>query len=297
VTTAVASLLLIAGARAQQAVFKGGVDLVNVTATVTDGDGRFIGGLTPQDFVVYDDGKPQEIVTFSRERVPISLGMLLDVSGSMTEDRMTTARAAINRFVFDLLSSDDELFLGEFAARLRMLQTWTRDRQTFSRALDRARKGSTGSMAFGTSVFDSVFTSLQLASEGVHQKKAILILSDGKDNSSRRTVQQVQRGIRNSEVLVYALGVDGGDDGLWGEDGVDSRALRKLTDDTGGRTEVVKGFKNLEKATARLAEELNQQYQIGYAAPPARDGRWHEIKVEVRKRGAKVRARAGYFAS
>jgi VWFA-related protein len=159
-------------------------------------------------------------------------------------------------------------------------------------------RGFVGQAAFGTAVFDAVATALQMAGEGVHQKKGILVLSDGKDNSSRRTVEQVQRAIRNSEVLVYALAVDGGDGGPWGiDDGVDARALRKLTDDTGGRTEVVKGFKNLEKATARLADELNQQYIIGYAAPTARDGRWHPIKVEVRKRGAKVRARAGYFAS
>ena len=85
-------------ARAQQPVFKGGVDLVNVTATVTDGNGRFVSGLTKDNFVVYDEGKPQEIVTFSTERVPVSLGMLLDVSASMTEDRLATARAAINHF-------------------------------------------------------------------------------------------------------------------------------------------------------------------------------------------------------
>ena len=77
---------------------------------------------------------------------------------------------------------------------------------------------------------------------------------------------------------------------------MDAGALRRLTDDTGGRTEVVRGFRNLAQATARLADELNQQYLIGYAAP-SRDGRWHAIKIEVRKRGAKVRARAGYVAS
>ena len=96
---------------------------------------------------------------------------------------------------------------------------------------------------------------------------------------------------------MYALAVDGADDGAFGGEGVDAGALRKLTDETGGRTEVVRGFRNLDKATARLADELNQQYVIGYAAPPTRDGRWHEIKVEVRKRGAKVRARLGYIAS
>ena len=151
----------------------------------------------------------------------------------------------------------------------------------------------------GTAVFDAVATSLGFAAQGVHPKKAVLVISDGVDTSSRRTIKQVQEAIRASEVLVYALGVDGGSSGpVRGPHrrSVDTRALRTLTDDTGGRTEVVKGFKNLDKATARLADEFNQQYVLGYAAPN-RDGRWHTIKVEVRKKGSKVRARAGYTAS
>jgi Ca-activated chloride channel family protein len=312
--TALADLPAVAPAKAWagagQVVFRGGVDLVNVTATVTDGDGRFISGLTKENFVIYDDGKRQEIVTFSSERVPVSLGMLLDISGSMTEDRLATARAAIHHFIFDLLAKDDELFLMEFAGRSRMLQTWTRDRDTLNRALGRARR-STGQFGGrprpgrvgnnGTAVFDTVAASLPLAAEGVHQKKAVLILSDGKDTSSRLSVRDAQEAIRRSEVLVYALAVEGAERGPAGSlaDGrVDARALRRLTDDTGGRTEVVKGFRNLEEATARLADELNQQYTIGYAAPASRDGKWHAIKVEVvKKRGAKVRARAGYVAS
>jgi len=290
--TATAALLAIIHAHAQQPVFKGGVDLVNVTATVTDGDGRFISGLTKDDFVVYDEGKPQEIVTFSSERVPVSLGMLLDVSASMTDDRMATARAAIDHFIVNLLGKEDELFLLEFAGRGRMLQTWTRDRDTFSRALSGVKRGSG---PLGTALLDAVATSLGIAADGAHEKKLVLILSDGKDTSSVRSVKEVQEAIRRSEVLVYALGVDGTDGD--GDEGVDSRALRKLTDDTGGRTEVVKGFKNLNAATGRLADELNQQYLIGYAAPPSHDGRWHAIKVEVvKKRGAKVRSRSGYFA-
>src|SRR6188474_1120167 len=92
---------------AQETVFKAGVDLVDLAATVTDRDGRFVGGLTKNDFVVYDDGRPQEIVTFSSDRVPVSLGILLDVSGSMTDDQLTTGRLAINRLAFDLLDSAD----------------------------------------------------------------------------------------------------------------------------------------------------------------------------------------------
>jgi Ca-activated chloride channel family protein len=303
----VAALPALTFAGGQETVFKAGVDVVTVPATVTDRDGRFITGLTRDDFVVSDDGKPQEIITFSSERVPVSLGILLDVSGSMTEDRMATARLAINHFAFSLLRPDDELFLTEFAGTGRMLVPWTTDREAFTRALAGARMtplppvGSTGiSGNWGTAVFDAVDTSLGFAAEGVHPKKAVLVISDGIDTSSRRSSSDVQKAIRASGILVYALAVDASDEpGPFGvvDDGVDARALRGLTDDTGGRTEVVKGFAKLAESTARLADEFNRQYVIGYAAPASRDGRWHSIKVEVRRRGATVRARAGYVAS
>ena len=295
IVTATATLLAIIDARAQQPVFRAGVDLVKVTATVTDANGHSISGLTRDDFLVYDDGKPQEIVTFSSERPPVSLGMLLDVSASMTDERLATARAAIDHFIFDLLGKEDELFLLEFAARGRMLQTWTRDRETFSRALSGA-KGS--SMNLGTALFDAVKTSVAIAADGANQKKLVLILSDGKDTSSLAKVKETQEAIRKSEVLVYALAVDGSDVKFDADAGVDATTLRKLTDATGGRTEVVRSFNDLKDATARLADELNQQYAIGYAAPASRDGRWHAIQVDVvKKPGAKVRSRGGSFAS
>jgi Ca-activated chloride channel family protein len=292
--------LALAAAEAQEEVFKAGIELVDVSATVTDDDGRFINGLTKDDFIVSDNGKPQEIVSFSSTRVPVSLAVLLDVSGSMTGDQLATAKLAINRFVFDLLGGDDELFLMQFAGRGRILQPWTQDRESFSRALARANGFSferTGDAIgtvppnFGTAVYDAVAASLGIAAKGMHRKKAVLVISDGVDTSSTRTVQQVQDAIRSSEILVYALRVDSGLAG-----GIDPRALRRLTDETGGRTEVVKGFKNLDEATARLADEFNQQYLIGYTAPN-RDGRWHTITVDVRRKGSHVRARAGYTAS
>ena len=309
VTAAVACLTLMS-VRAQEAVFKAGVELVDVAASVTDGDGRFISGLTKDDFIISEDGKPQEIVSFSSERVPVSLAMLLDVSSSMTDEQLATARLAIKHFVYDLLDKEDELLLMEFAGRGRILQSWTRDRERFDRSLARANAspvdpnvaqqpdGTVQPMNWGTAIYDAVATSLGLAAKGTNRKKAVLVISDGVDTSSRRTIKQVQDAIRASEILVYALGVDPGSGGIFGsESAVNSKALRKLTDETGGLTEVVKGFKNLEKATARLADEFNKQYVFGYVAP-TRDGGWHTIKVEVKKKkGSKVRARAGYIAS
>ena len=310
VVTATAALLALLDTRAQEAVFKAGVAVVEVATTVTDGDGRFVRDLTKDDFIVYDDGRPQDIVVFSSERRPVSLGVLLDVSVSMSDEQLAIARSAIDQFV-ELLGDGNQLFLMEFASRGRMLQDWTQDRRLFSAALaranqvpltavDQSQSNAVGrTINSGTAVFDAVAYGLDFAAKGTHQKKAVLILSDGVDTSSKRTVREVQSAIRSSEVLVYALGVEGGlTKGRIGMtyNLVDARSLRRLTDDTGGRTEVVDGVKNLARATARLAEEFNQQYVIGYATPPDRDGRWHDIKVEVRKGGTSVRARSGYVA-
>lgn len=268
----------------QQTVFRGGVDLVNVTATVTDKNGRFVSGLKQEDFTILDDGQQQDIVNFSAQRVPVSLGVVLDVSASMTQEKLSAARIAINRFAFDLLAPEDELFLAQFAGRTSMLQTWTRDRDTLSRALDRTETQSR------TYLFDAVRVTLPVASTGENTKKALLVLSDGNDTGSRTPLKTLQEFIRSSEVLVYALGVEGDDD-------IDEGVLRKMTDNTGGRTEIVKGFKNLDRATAQLAIELNQQYLIAYAMPHQNDGKWHSIKVSVRGRNLTVRSRTGYTAS
>ena len=199
------SSTLVATMRAQsqdEPRFTGGVELVNVTATVTDRDGRFASGLRPDDFRIYEDDIRQEVTSFDSERVAVSLGIALDASGSMTTDKMSAARAAIRRFVFDLLGPDDELFFEEFANRAVIIQGWTTER----RAIDRALAGVDASG--GTALYDAIAEALPMASRGRHAKKAILVISDGNDTNSRITVDELQQLTRESEVLVYALGVD-----------------------------------------------------------------------------------------
>jgi len=265
-----------------QTVYRSGVDLVYVTAAVVDRDGRFVAGLGVDDFVVTEEGRAQTIVSFSSDRVPVSLGIALDVSISMTPPQMETARAAVRRLANDLLGAGDEIFFAVFERRTTVLQPWTMDRELFGRALDRATVGGT------TALYDAVQSLLPVVESGRHDKKALLVVSDGDDRASRITQRDLQRSVRASDVLVYALGVDGGS-------GINTRSLRRFTDDTGGRTEVVNGFQNLDAATMRLADELSRQYQLAYVMPGARDGRWHPIKVEVRRRGVSVRARSGYI--
>lgn len=310
--------------------FRSGVELVNVTATVSDDTGRFVSGLEKDDFTVYDDGVRQEVTYFSNDRVPVSLGILLDVSGSMTSEKLATAKAAIDRFIFDLLGKDDELFFMEFANHPRLTQQWTRDRRMISRAVDRAYASG------GTAMYDAIADAIPFASAGENRKKAILVISDGNDSNSNTSVGELRQLIRESEVMVYALGVDGTGRGtssgrvspppvqipspfpfpiprgrrpafpqitggifnrnVNGER-VNGEALHQITDDTGGRTEIVRGFDGLEAATARIADELSKQYYLGYASNGDKDGRWHAIRVEVRDRRLTVRARRGYVAS
>jgi Ca-activated chloride channel family protein len=309
--------------------FRSGVELINVTATVTDDGGRFVSGLGKDDFSVFEDGELQTVSHFSNERVPVSLGILLDTSGSMTPDKMASARGAIDRFMFDLLGPEDEIFLYRFANVPQLVQDWTTDRQVLSRALGNLHAGG------GTAMYDAIAEAVPIAQSGRNRKKALLVISDGNDTGSGVGPGELRRLIRESEVLVYAVGVDGpaqtfslgtpraplpipfpipgrrypipppvggggGRGGVWGRnsgDRVNAEALRTITDDSGGRTEVVREFRDLDGATARIADELSKQYYLGYSSQGKKDGRWHAIKVEVRDRRLRVRARRGYVAS
>ena len=322
-----------AGAQSQEGFrFRSGVDLVNVTATVTDEGGRFVSGLRREDFTVYEDGKLQDVSHFSNDRVPVSLGIVLDTSGSMSPEKMSAARSAIDRLIYDLLDKDDELFLVEFSTRARLRQDWTTDRNLISRAV--RETNATG----GTAIYDAVATAIPTAQAGTHMKKALLLISDGNDTNSSTPVGSLRQQIRESDVLVYALGIDGSGrrvdvarppvqiplpmpfpfpggrrprpglppigggsgGGSWPSapgDRVNADALRQITDDTGGRTEIVRGSEGLGPATARIADELSKQYYLGYSSNTERDGQWHSIRVNVRDRRLTVRARRGYVAS
>jgi Ca-activated chloride channel family protein len=324
------------GAQSQEGLlFRSGVDFVGVTATVTNDNGRFVSGLRRQDFTVYDDGVVQEVSHFSSDRVPVSLGILLDVSGSMSVEKLSAARTAIERLIFNLLEPDDELFFMQFATRAQIVERWTTDRERIRRALRRMDASD------GTALYDAVAAAIPTAEEGRHRKKALLVISDGNDTSSTMNVPLLRQRILDSDVLVYALGVDstasrdsrvpivlpqiqfptpfprpggfppqlprfpppivggGSSSTLPSSRGerVNADVLRQITDDTGGRTEIVRGFKGLDDATARIADELSKQYFLGYTSSVPRDGRWHSIRVTVRKGGVNVRARRGYFAS
>src|SRR5579862_1354205 len=205
-TIAVASIVTIAAQTQPPAAappptfrFKSGVELINVTATVSDASGRFVPGLRQEDFIVYEDDQPVDVTHFSAERVPVSLGIAVDTSGSMAGQKIQAAQAALDRFLFELLDKEDQIFLYRFSSRPVLLQDWTRDRQLLSRALGRISPNG------GTAMYDTVAEAIPLAQRGENRKKALLIISDGNDTSSNTDIRDVKAQIRDSEVLVYAI--------------------------------------------------------------------------------------------
>lgn len=315
--------------------FKSGVELINVTATVTDRSGRFMPNLQVSDFLVYEDDQPVEVTHFSAERVPVSLGIVLDTSGSMAGDKIYAARDAIERFLDLMPDRDDEVFLYTFDASPDLLHDWTTDKASVSNSLRRVRPSG------GTAMYDAVAESVPMAQGGQNRKKAVVIISDGNDTNSRSDARDVKRLVRETEVLVYAVGIDGnaetsmtgrppimrpppspipfpvpgggrGRGVPWptppqyppssgimrGDDRLNVAALRDLTDESGGRTEIVRDPRDIDPATTSIADELSKQYYLGYPSRGHRDGRWHTIRVELRDSAAgRVRARRGYIAN
>jgi VWFA-related protein len=259
---------------------------------------------------------------------------------------MMAARDALGRFLYQLLDPSDEVFLYRFDSSPELVDGWTTDRRRISDELGRMQPRG------GTALYDAVAEAVPLAQSGRHRKKALVIISDGNDTSSRTDVLSVKQLIRETEVLVYAIGIDaqgtvgyvpagaGGQGqrprpprlpipspfprpggrtpppppapptvpsnppprgGVYGRSGGDDRvnvaALRDITDDSGGRTEIIRTPRDLDPATAGIADELSKQYYLGYASTGVKDGRWHTIRVEVRNPNYRVRARRGFVAT
>jgi Ca-activated chloride channel family protein len=182
--------------------FRSGVELINVTATVSDGRGRFVSGLRQEDFRIYEDGELRPITHFTAERVPVSLGIVLDTSGSMTGEKMLAAKQALQRFLFELLGQDDEVFLYRFDNRPELVSPWTRNKDQIAAELRRIQPRG------ATTLYDAIAEAIPLATTGRNRKKALLIISDGNDSSSYTKIEELKRLIRESEVLVYAIGID-----------------------------------------------------------------------------------------
>jgi Ca-activated chloride channel family protein len=269
-------------------------DLVTLTLTVTDLYGRYVSGLTKQAFTITDNNKEQEVTFFSDSDAPVSVGILFDVSGSMSGDKIKKARTALERFV-NLSHPSDEYFLIAFNDRAELLLDRTRDGDAVLRKLTFVKP------ARNTALYDAVYLGLERVTRGAHQKRALIIISDGQDNSSRYNFGEVRRLMRESDVVTYSVGIlDRGDVGQLGMQG--QAFLDELSSVSGGKSFYPTSAVEMDEMFERIALELRHQYSIGYTPTDFKpDGKWRKVRVKVKPpRGMPrltVRSREGYYAS
>jgi Ca-activated chloride channel family protein len=304
----VAAMLVVGLSVVAQDNLRVDVRLVNVVATVTDTNGRYVRNLRATDFAIDEDGRRQDIVHFNQDYdIPVSFGIALDTSQSMNR-RIRVATDAVKRFS-RVVHPDDDIFLMTFSNDPAIWQDFTNDRQKLSRALNAVWTSG------GTALHDALSEALLKIRQGRHDKRAILLITDGLDTSSSTTADQVIREVRRSEVLVYSLAIaaqprnNGTSPFAYGfpnsrqrrnnpRDSVNMSLLRQFAESSGGRAMLISesgGSTDLNRALGQIADELRNQYTLGYYPSTPDDGRFHSIRVRTRN-GYSVRARNGYYA-
>ncbi|HTH52236.1 MAG TPA: VWA domain-containing protein [Pyrinomonadaceae bacterium] len=270
-------------------------DLVTLTLTVTDPYNRYVSGLGKNAFSITDNGQPQDITFFSDSDAPISVGIVFDISGSMSGEKIRKAQKALERFISTSHPSD-EYFLIAFNSRAQLLMDRTRDGEALLRKLTLVQPKS------NTALYDAVYLGVERVTRGTHQKRALMIISDGQDNASRYNFGEVRRLMKESDVTTYAVGIlNRGDMG--GPLGMQGQAfLDELTSVTGGKAFYPQSDVEMDEIFERIALELRHQYTIGYTPKEFKtDGKWRKVKVKVKPpRGLPrltVRTRDGYYAT
>jgi Ca-activated chloride channel family protein len=265
-------------------------DLVSLTVTATDERGRLISGLSKADFEVFEDQVRQEISHFSSADAPVSVAVIFDLSGSMSEKKLERAREALRRFIQTSHEQDEYALVG-FNEQPRLLLDRACDGDALLQRLRGMRAGG------HTALYDAVALGLERVSKGFYPKRALVIISDGEDNRSRVTFEQLRKMLRESDAIIYALGI--GDYELPRQTGDEN--LKQLAEASGGRAFFPKGAEEMYEAFEQIALELRSQYSVGYAPSNfIANGKWRRIKVRVTVAGDarrwKVRSRAGYYA-
>jgi Ca-activated chloride channel family protein len=269
------------------------VDLVLVNATVTDPLNRYVSGLEQEHFQVWEDKIEQKIEYFSSEDVPMSLGMIFDVSGSM-KDKISTSRDAAVTFL-KTGNPDDEYFLVEFANRPEVASDFTTDISKLqSKIIFAPAKGM-------TAMYDAVYVGLEKLKTGNNPKRALLLITDGEDNRSRYTFQNVKEFVKEQDVQIYAIGITDEWNSQLSAGRTGRAMLEELADLTGGRAFFPDSVNELEDICTKIAIELKNQYVIGFhSTNAAKDGKWRKLRLKVNPpkgiQHLNVKSKAGYYA-
>ena len=265
--------------------FRSASELVTTAVTVRDAEGRLVKDLEQKDFIVEEDGVAQPITQFSKDRVPVSLSLAFDISDSMRGQRFADARGALAHFLDTLLAADDEAALVGFNHEARLYSAWTLEKAGLRVRLDGIKPSG------GTAMYDAVDLSLPLFDSRQHPRAAIVLVSDGADTASDTTPTVLKQKLNRSDIFLYAVGIDSLD--ARNSTRINPFTLQELTSQGGGYTEIIRSTEELGPATERIAEELNNQYMIGYTPLKRGDGKYHIVRVKVTNDSYRVRARRG----
>jgi len=273
-----------------QYTYRSQVNEVTLSAVVLDARKHLITNLARTNFAVYEDNQPQTITSFRREDIPVSIGIVVDNSGSMR-----TKRAAVTKAVLNLIQSSnpqDEVFVVNFNDDPYLDQDFTNSLDPLREALDRV--DSRG----GTALYDAVIASADHLAKGAKkEKKVLLVVTDGVDNESRESLESAIRKVQDDNgPTIYTIGILGDEPGIKRA----KRALQSLSDQTGGVAFFPKDLVEVDEISQEVARDIRNQYSISYKPTnPRSNGGYRKVKVEARAPGYKdlqVRTRDGYFA-
>jgi Ca-activated chloride channel homolog len=266
------------------------VDLVIFNVTVTHGNGREVSGLMASDFQVREENRVQDIKLFRAEDVPARVGLIIDNSGSMRDKRADAANAAL---AFAGASNpEDELFILNFNEKVNLALPPS---VGFPNNIDIVRSALFRTAPAGlTALYDALALGIQILKTGERDRKALVVLSDGGDNASRSSLDNVLQMAQRSSATIYTIGI-------YDESDMDRnpRVLRKVAELSGGRSYFPKSTKDLEQVWRNIARGIRSQYTIGYhSSNPTRNGMFRKVKITARNggQGLRVTTREGYFA-
>lgn len=294
--------------------FRADSTLVLVPVSVTDPSNRYVLGLEKDDLRLFEDGVEQKVTHFSNEDAPLSIGLLVDTSGSMGA-KLETSRRAVEEFL-KTLNANDEAFLVEFSDQAQLAVPLTNDAKAIETAMTNATSGGL------TALLDAVQMGLAEMKRSKNPRKALLVISDGGDNNSRFTSTQITDLVREADVQVYAMGVfeptlsfplarslgslhsgaTGSASAKVGAAELDGpRLLSEIADQTGGRALAATNLRELPGIAERIGIELRNQYVLAYTPTNVnRDGKYRKIEVKLQQPKAlpplKARWRLGYYA-
>lgn len=266
---------------------------VRLNASVIDASGRPVDSLSQSAFHVYEDGVPQNILGFRHEDLPVSIGILIDSSGSMYDKRAAVDQASLD--LVRLSNPQDEAFLVDFSSEAYIDQDFTADINKLQQGLGYIK--ATG----GTALYDAVIASADyLSKNGKRPKQVVLIVTDGEDNASSATLEQAIRRVQDLDgPAIYCIGLLFGDDMGRGETRRARAVLEELSEQTGGQAYFPRSLKEVDGIAREVAQDIRTQYTIEYRSTnPPENGGYRKVHVEAKEkgyRGLQVRTRTGYF--